>query len=54
LNITGQKMKQLNIYGPTQDKSTLILNNLNELPSGIYLVKIKMGNQTLSKKIIKL
>lgn len=54
LNITGQKMKQLNIYGPTQDKSTLILNNLNELPSGIYLVKIKMENQTLSKKIIKL
>src|SRR6056297_3139953 len=49
-NITGQKIKQLNINDPTQDKSTLILDNLNELPSGIYLLKIKMGNQNLSKK----
>ncbi|MDY6801633.1 MAG: S8 family serine peptidase [Bacteroidota bacterium] len=53
-NITGQKIKQLNINNPTPNKSTFILNNLNEIPSGMYLLKIKMENQNLSKKISKL
>ncbi|MEE4197594.1 MAG: S8 family serine peptidase [Bacteroidales bacterium] len=53
-NITGQKIKQVYISKENQNQSKFILEQLNELPPGIYLLKVSIGNQKISKQISKI
>ncbi len=51
-NIIGVKLKEVNESKNGFNK--LILDNLGGLSSGMYLLKIKIGNQTIQKRINKI
>ncbi len=52
-DLIGKKVSHK--YEPFIGEGTqIVLNNLQKIPSGVYLLKIKVGNQYINKKISKL
>ncbi|MDA3954465.1 MAG: S8 family serine peptidase [Bacteroidales bacterium] len=51
-SIIGEKI--IKIEKPIIDQSIIEINNLEDLPSGIYLLKIKIGDRTTQKRISKI
>ncbi|MFP4023716.1 MAG: S8 family serine peptidase [Thiohalospira sp.] len=53
-NIKGQKIKKIQPKEQIIRNSTITIDEINNLPSGIYLLKINIGNQSISKQISKI
>lgn len=53
-NIKGQKIKDIQPKEQINRNSTITIDEINNLPSGIYLLKINIGNRSLSKQISKI
>jgi hypothetical protein len=53
INTTGQLIKSVDFENTTQGHNQLKINDLKNLPKGLYFVKIKSGDQSILKKIIK-
>ncbi|MFC2096133.1 S8 family serine peptidase [Bacteroidota bacterium] len=51
-NIVGRKVKTLN--KTTNNYGIINVNDLDNLPSGIYLLKIQLGSQTVHRRISKI
>lgn len=51
-NVTGKKIKEI-IYFINDNYNQIFWDDLPDLPSGIYLIKIQSGESVLTQKIIK-
>ena len=52
-NTSGQLIHATDFGTRSQGHNQLFLKNLDYIPTGLYILKIKLGNQFLLKKIIK-
>jgi len=53
-NTTGNKIKEVHINQQTTKNPSFKLNGLSQLPSGIYFLKIQIGNHNISKQVSKI
>lgn len=53
-NITGNKIRQLIPESYNNSKINITISDLNDIPPGIYFLKIHIGNYCISKRISKI
>ncbi|MFO7828857.1 MAG: S8 family serine peptidase [Bacteroidales bacterium] len=53
-SITGNQIKQLKPENHNNSKINITISGLNDIPSGIYLLKIHLDNYSISKRISKI
>ena len=52
-NTTGQIVRSVNFKDNIIGHNTLRINNLNDIPAGLYFIEMQVGTQSITKKVIK-